>query len=507
MTTKYKSSMVLAVLMVAQSVPLNVMAFNLTPTSKKSSLSAPVYAKLDNSNSSTSSTTQPAPDLSPVKLDDAEAQASSSTPAVSAPAAAAVPEQTAEATSVIQPTAEPVSEPSMAPVTATPAATTTNEEGTLNATVEKEGYVPKPPVERTDNVVGEESIVPSKGKSRKEAKDEAFAKQVRETGKNFGPIELQPTDDEMHDKVVTIVDAEKAELAEIWDAALCRSQDIQFVVQKLMPGKDPKHSTAVMMKMLSTAMYGAMATGGMMGSQMGMGGYMAQSAGASLVMSVLNQAGNRNARKAAITETEAIMLYKMIRDVSREVSQDFHRYKKGISQVGRACTDYEDLQKMVADARASQDAGKQIEMDFLLRRARREIDGLNDDARNARESLINLSGAEAVDILDKQIAIESQKIGQPIAGLEGDSKVDAAAEGKTVAGLEGDSKVDAVAESKPADKTVADKPESVDEGKKIAAAPKKKKIPSAPAKPADDASAEEGNAPQADTEKSSEKPL
>jgi hypothetical protein len=487
MTTKYKSSMVLAVLMVAQSVPLNVMAFNLTPNSKKSSLSAPVYAKLDSSSSSTSSTTQPAPDLSPVKLGDADAQAATSA------SAAAAPEQTAEATSVIPAAAEPVPEPSMAPVTATPAVTAPSSEegGTLNATVEKEGFVPKPPVERTDNVVGEESVVQSKGKSKKDAKTEAHEKAVHEMAGKLGPIDLQQSDDEMHDKVVTIVDAERAELAEIWDAALCRSQDIQFVVQKLMPSKDPKHSTAVMMKMLSTAMYGAAMGGGMLGSQLGTGGYMAQSAGASLVMSVLNGVQGRAARKAAVTETEAIMLYNMIRGVADKVGDNFHTYKRGIGQVGRACTDYEDLQKMVADARASQDPGKQIEMEFLLRKARREIDGLNDDTRHARESLVNLSGPEAVDILDKQIAIESQKIGQPIASDEDIPKEDSA-------------------KTKVAEKPAAD--ESADEtaetnNKKIAAAPNRKKVP-APAKPtADDASADEEKAPQADADKSSEKPL
>ena len=295
----------------------------------------------------------------------------------------------------------------------------------------------------------------------------------------------------MHDKVVTIVDAEKAELAEVWDAALCRNQDIQFVVQKLMPTKDPKHSTAVMMKMLSTAMYGAMAGGGMMAGQMGTGAYMAQSAGASLVMQVLNSSQGRAARKAAVTETEAIMLYNMIRSVADKVGDNFHTYKRGIGQVGRACTDYEDMQKMVSDARAGQDTAAQIQMEFLLRKARREIDGLNDDTRHARESLINLSGSEAVDILDKQIAIESQKIGQPIAGDEDIPKEPAAADSK-------------MAEAPAADSTVEQGSGTADK-KAIAAAPKRKKAP-ASAKPAD---ADETNekTPVGDVEKQSDKSL
>ena len=79
----------------------------------------------------------------------------------------------------------------------------------------------------------------------------------------LGPIQLQSDDDDK--KVTTSFDAKKAELAELWDAALCRNQDIQFVVQKLMSRlKIPNIQPRSCWKMLSTAMYcGAMAAGGM----------------------------------------------------------------------------------------------------------------------------------------------------------------------------------------------------------------------------------------------------
>ena len=271
--------------MVAQSVPLNVMALGLSSNTRKSGLSAPVYAKLDNFSTSTSDTTQPVPDLS-----------------------------------------------AMAPVTANP--------------------------------------------------------------------------------------AERAELAEIWDAALCRSQDIQFVVQKLMSSKDPKHSTAVMMKMLSIATSGPLAAGSMMSdSKEGTSTGMTESAGASLIMSLLPTICGNSRRKASITETEAIMLYKMIRDLGFKVSQDFHEYKKNINQVERASKDYEDIQKMVAGAPGTNGC-HQYEMEYLLRKIRREIDAANRDARNSRDLLVTLAGVDAVDILDKQISAESQKIGQPLVAQD-----------------------------------------------------------------------------------------
>ena len=331
---------------------------------------------------SAATTVTAAPDLSPVKLDSAE---SKSVPAISSDKAS-----------------------SGAPETPATTEASTGESSTvLNATVNRDEFVPKAPVDRTDLVIGE----PAKKGTKKEEID----KQVKDLGRKLGPLQLQATDDENEKKTVTVVDAEKAELADLWDAALCRNQDIQFVVQKLMPAKDPKHTTAVMMKMLSTAMYGAMCASsmampaGMSGGQM-QGMYMAQNAGAGLVMNVLNGAAGKAQRKAAVTETEAIMLYNIIRNVAEKVVENFHEYKKNKASVERGYQDYQDLQNMVSEARSGQDSAKQIEMEYTLRKARRDIDAVNDDVRRCRQALVDLSGPESVDKLDKQVAIEMDKV-------------------------------------------------------------------------------------------------
>ncbi|HEY9754919.1 MAG TPA: hypothetical protein V6C97_07160 [Oculatellaceae cyanobacterium] len=327
-----------------------------------------------------------APDLSPVKLDS---------PAATTTAAPTPP-------------AESTSEAAGSGTTPAAQAEGSGEVGqVLNATVNKDEFVPKAPVDRTDLVIGE----PAKKGTKKEELD----KQTKELGRKLGPVQLQESESETEKKTATVVDAEKAELADLWDAALCRNQDIQFVVQKLMPAKDPKHTTAVMMKMLSTAMYGAMCASSMAmpsgmsgGSMQGM--YMAQNAGAGLVMNVLNGAAAKSAKKAAVTETEAIMLYNIIRNVAEKVVENFHEYKKNRSSVERGYQDYQDLQNMVSEARSGQDSAKQIEMEYTLRKARRDIDAINDDVRRCRQALVDLSGPESVDKLDKQIAIEMDKV-------------------------------------------------------------------------------------------------
>ena len=284
----------------------------------------------------------------------------------------------------------------------------------LNATVDKNEFVPKEPVDRTDTVVGEADT--KRHKATKADKKEAFNKKVHDTGMRLGPTQLQDTDEDTDKKVSTVLDPQKAELAELWDAAMARNQDIQFVVQKLMPSKDPRHTTAMMLKMVSTAMYGAMCAGGMimpMGGAYNPGLYMAQSAGGSIVMQALNGAQSRTAKKTALNETEAIMLYSMIRGVANQVVESYHDYRKYLGSVNRAWIDYQDLQAMAAECRAHQDANRQIEVEFMLRKQRRDIDSLNDDVRRSRQALADLSGSEAVDRLDKQIAIETGKPTEP----------------------------------------------------------------------------------------------
>ena len=442
----------LGISLLAQSMPLSVAALGLSTSSRKTSMSSPTYSRLDagagpdthsNGDSNAESNAE-----SNVAASDADAKESASAAGTDEKGAdeksASVKESatdTASAVSAsgsavsasepIQPTASTptasAADTALAPVKmgssdADQAASTDGsgqknaaksqgkDSQVLNATVDRNEFVPKAPVDRTDTVAGTE---PKKSRKTKADKKEAFDKQVHDTGMKLGPIQLQSDDDDK--KVTTSFDAKKAELAELWDAALCRNQDIQFVVQKLMPTKDPKHTTAIMLKMLSTAMYGAMAAGGMaaggMSGGFNPGMYMAQSAGGSLVMQVLNTAQSRQAKKAALTETEAIMLYNMIRGVANQVVDNYSGYRKYLGSVNRSWTDYQDLQAMVNEARGGQDAFRQIECEYMLRKERRDIDELNEDVRRSRQALVDLSGAEAIDRLDKQIAIETQTAG------------------------------------------------------------------------------------------------
>jgi hypothetical protein len=424
--------------LLAQTMPLSVAALGSSTTSHKAGMSSPTYSRLDaGAGPDTHSSTDGTPDSNVAASDaDPKESTTASAPEVKESATAsavdAEPAQAntatptnAAATTNLAPVklgssdANEQSQSAAADVAGQKTADTGKDSKVLNATVDKNEFVPKAPVDRTDTVVGTE---PKKSRKGKADKKEAFDKQVHDTGMKLGPIQLQSDDEGDNSKVTTTFDAKKAELAELWDAALCRNQDIQFVVQKLMPTKDPKHTTAIMLKMLSTAMYGAMAAGGMaaggMGGGFNPGMYMAQSAGGSLVMQVLNGAQARQAKKAALTETEAIMLYNMIRGVANQVVDNYSGYRKYLGSVNRSWTDYQDLQAMVNEARGGQDSFRQIECEYMLRKERRDIDELNEDVRRSRQALVDLSGADAIDRLDKQIAIETQTAGKSEATVE-----------------------------------------------------------------------------------------
>lgn len=271
----------------------------------------------------------------------------------------------------------------------------------LKSTVTATSFVPKGPVDPASKSL----FVAPHGISEKLGENLKKAKSV-----NVMPLPLLMSEDEADRKIETIVDAEKAELAELWESTLSRSPDIQFVVQKLMPTSNPGHTSTIIMRMLSSAMFGAMGAMNMMAPSAGM--YAANTAGYSMIMNVLQAQENKQAKNARLTQTEAIMLYTMVRRTADQLVENFRNYKKTVSTLTKANIDLVDLQGMVAEARSGQDAAKQVEMDYTLRKAQRDVDSIAEDARRFRQSLVDQAGNDAVAKLDKEIGDEQSRIWQ-----------------------------------------------------------------------------------------------
>jgi hypothetical protein len=65
---------------------------------------------------------------------------------------------------------------------------------------------------------------------------------------------------------------------------------------------------------------------------------------------------------------------------------------------------------MVAESRQVQDPAKQIEMEYTLRKAKRDIDEKLEQARLYRQQLTDLAGPDAIAKLDKELLDEHTAI-------------------------------------------------------------------------------------------------
>jgi hypothetical protein len=291
--------------------------------------------------------------------------------------------------------------PSAGAVTGQAASTAGGSGTVLKSTVTATDFVPKGPVDPSSKSL----FIAPRGIADKLDDNLKNAKSV-----NVMPLPLLMSDDEAEKKIETVVDAEKAELAELWESTLTRSPDIQFVIQKLMPSSNPGHAASIIMRMLGTAVYGGM--GAMQMMMPNAAGYMLSGTGGSAIMNVLNVQEGKIAKNARLSQTEAIMLYNMVRTTADKLVENFRNYKKCMSNMQKANTDLQDLQGMVSDARAGQDPTKQLEMEYTIRKQQREVDLIGEDLKRFRQGLVDLAGPEAIAKLDKEVDDEQNKIEQ-----------------------------------------------------------------------------------------------
>ncbi len=283
----------------------------------------------------------------------------------------------------------------------------------LKSTVSATGFVPKGPIVPNGSVIKlpEGSVVGNDTADNTAPSNKGNSRILNQAKRvNAMPLPLMPSEEEADQKAETVETAEAAELRDLWSSALDRSPDIQFVIQKLMPHSDDGVTQKILMRMLTTTIFGAMGAVSMMSPNPGV--YAGSNAGASLMMSLVQGENAKNARNARLSQTESIMLYNIVRSTADKLVDNYRSYKKNMLSLTRASSDLQDLQGMVADARSGQDAAKQLEMEYTLRKAQRDVDSINEDIKRFRQGLIDLSGSEAVARLDKEMVVEQASLDQ-----------------------------------------------------------------------------------------------
>lgn len=293
-----------------------------------------------------------------------------------------------------------------------------SEEGTLKTGATINDFVPKGPMGEgttglpaTSIKVGEAKDDKSNKKDKKDSKTAALGKgDLKDTAKavNAQPLALINSNEEVQEKSELLDNSEKKQIADLWDATLERSPDIQFVVQKLVPTSDKGHATHIMMKMLSSVMYGAVGSMAMVSPTQGT--YVAQNFAASLLGQLNGTLDKKQLAKMSLTQGEIISLYNMVRTTADRLVDQYRCYKKFTVSMDRAATDLEDLRNMAKDARVGQDAAKQLEMEYTLRKAQRDIDEKVEDVHRYRQNLMDIAGPEAIAKLDTQIKSEMQQL-------------------------------------------------------------------------------------------------
>lgn len=287
---------------------------------------------------------------------------------------------------------------------------------TLNVTVTKDQFVPKGPMEGDNDTLHstfsvKNSKITGDGSGKGSLVDQA-------TMINASPLTLQPTTDEQASKLTEEQQIEKEQMTALWEAALQNSPDINFVLAKLMPSADPSKTVTILMKTLSTAIYTGIGGIGILAP--GQGTYMMQNLSFNVFSQILGSAESARAKKANISQAEQIMLYNMIRNTAKQVVGDYRDYKLQHKKLVSANSDFEELKKMVSEASAG-NASQQIEMQYTLKKAQREISDIGAQLGKYRQHLIDLSGQDAIEKLDASIDKEFQGQTQ-LAGSEGNTE-------------------------------------------------------------------------------------
>jgi hypothetical protein len=239
------------------------------------------------------------------------------------------------------------------------------------------------------------------------------AKQV-----NAMPLPLIETEQEANQKIDQTVEAEREQIANLWEETLKRSPEIEFVMNKLMPNSHPGHATNMAVRLLSTVVYGAMNVGGMaMGG--GVGTQAMYGLGGSTLINLLNQTDSKLTKMAKLSETESIQLFTIVRTLANRLVDDHRCYKMHLLAFNQANNDLNELGNMVAAAKSVQDPSKQVEMEYTLRKAKRDVELEKHQVTRYRQSLVDMAGLEAVAKLDNQIEYEQSKIEQLSPGSVG----------------------------------------------------------------------------------------
>lgn len=290
-----------------------------------------------------------------------------------------------------------------------------DENGLLKSTVSQTDFRAKSKAGSGDKnaVAGKTETIVGKSIGDKISKDKKVL------APSVAPLAIQQTNEEAEAVADTVLDAEKRQLSDLWQCTIERNPDIQFVIQKLQPTSDANHAMASTMKVLSATLFSAMnmapmmMPGGMANANPA--ALMGMSSGAGMLQGLFADRNEKSAKKHAISQEQATILYKIVRDTADKLVASYREYKKEQAAVARATVDLSDLQAMAAEAVAKSPT-EAVGLEYTLRKAKRDIDEKLEQSKLFHQQLTDLAGTEAIDKLDKELIAERSAVDSLVGG-------------------------------------------------------------------------------------------
>ncbi|MBI3589817.1 MAG: hypothetical protein HY094_00345 [Candidatus Melainabacteria bacterium] len=227
---------------------------------------------------------------------------------------------------------------------------------------------------------------------------------AEEEGLNFIQPSLQLSEEEQKAINEFFSRTEQEQLLNLWKATIERNKTIQFIIQKLTPAASPQQANSLLSKTIGAAIF--LPFYALQAFTNNAASYYGSQVGGRVLGSVIEGKMKKNHTEMQLSQTEAIILFMMIDEVSERLRQRYHAYKKLMIERVLASGELNEVRKDSLDAHDSNTPGVEILSNIQRRSVEREIRRLDSEMRSQKSALIELAGPAAVNDLDEQLKVE-----------------------------------------------------------------------------------------------------
>lgn len=196
---------------------------------------------------------------------------------------------------------------------------------------------------------------------------------------NASPLTIEPASGKGGASLTRQQEIQKQQMIMLWEVAVNKSPEFQMVLKKLIPSGEPAKKLKLIDALLTGgAHYTVSSTGNTIGPSFGAygGDYSIPVLHNNHFFSFAKLLDDPNLienKKAKLSTTELHDFYNSFRETFDRVIGHYRDYKLAQHKLKSANEDFEELKTMIADSNDT-DTTKQIELNYALKKAQREIE-------------------------------------------------------------------------------------------------------------------------------------